>query len=63
MFGTDGARRTLWSTLNGTPGLAWLYSGWSKVLINLGVTQKDLDKFFIGNPSKALQFKEIKNVF
>jgi phosphotriesterase-related protein len=54
MLGTDGARRSLWSSLGGTPGLAWLYSGWSKKLIEIGFTQAQLDKVFIDNPAKAL---------
>jgi 5-phospho-D-xylono-1,4-lactonase len=54
MLGTDGARRSLWSSLGGLPGLAWLYSGWSKKLIELGLTQGQLDKVFIDNPARTL---------
>jgi phosphotriesterase-related protein len=54
MLGTDGARRSLWSSLGGSPGLAWLYRGWSKKLIELGLTQGQLDKVFIDNPARAL---------
>jgi 5-phospho-D-xylono-1,4-lactonase len=54
MLGTDGARRSLWSSLGGSPGLAWLYSGWSKKLIELGLTQGQLDKVFIDNPARVL---------
>jgi phosphotriesterase-related protein len=54
MLGTDGARRSLWSSLGGYPGLAWLYSGWSKKLIELGLTQMQLDKVFIDNPARTL---------
>jgi phosphotriesterase-related protein len=54
MLGTDGARRSLWSSLGGSPGLAWLYSGWSKKLIELGLTQGQLDKVFIDNPARTL---------
>ena len=54
MLGTDGARRSLWSSLGGSPGLAWLFSGWSKKLIEIGFTQAQLDKIFIDNPAKAL---------
>ena len=62
MLGTDGARRTLWKSLGGEPGLAWLYSDWSKVLLGVGLTDDDLKALFILNPAKALAFKEIKNV-
>ncbi len=54
MLGTDGARRSLWSSLGGAPGLAWLYSGWSKKLIKSGLTQGQLDKVFIDNPARTL---------
>lgn len=54
MLGTDGARRSLWSSLGGSPGLAWLYGSWSKKLIEIGFTQAQLDKVFIDNPAKAL---------
>ena len=54
MLGTDGARRSLWSSLGGSPGLAWLYSGWSKKLIEIGLTQGQLDKVFIDNPARTL---------
>ena len=54
MLGTDGARRSLWSSLGGAPGLAWLYSGWSKKLLEIGFTQAQLDTIFIDNPAKAL---------
>jgi len=54
MLGTDGARRSLWSSLAGTPGLAWLYTGWSQTLKRFGLTQEHLDKVFIDNPARIL---------
>jgi phosphotriesterase-related protein len=54
MLGTDGARRSLWSSLGGSPGLAWLYSGWSKKLMEFGLNQAQLDKVFIHNPARTL---------
>ena len=54
MLGTDGARRSLWSSLGGSPGLAWLYSGWSKKLMEFGLTQAQLDTIFIHNPARTL---------
>ncbi len=56
MMGTDGARRTLWSSLGGSPGLAWLYSGWTKKLVEAGLKQSDIEQIFIANPAKALSF-------
>ncbi len=58
MMGTDGARRTLWSSLGGEPGLAWLYSGWTKKLIESGLNHDDLNRIFISNPAKALKFTQ-----
>jgi phosphotriesterase-related protein len=54
MLGTDGARRSLWSSLGGSPGLAWLYSGWSKKLMEFGLNQAQLDTVFIHNPARTL---------
>lgn len=56
MMGTDGARRSLWSSLNGSPGLAWLFSGWSKKLKEFGLSDDDLHQIFVVNPAKALTF-------
>jgi predicted metal-dependent phosphotriesterase family hydrolase len=56
MMGTDGARRTLWSSLGGSPGLAWLYCGWTEKLIEAGLNQNNIDQIFIINPAKALAF-------
>ena len=56
MMGTDGARRTLWSTLGGNPGLSWLYSGWSTKLIESGLNDDDINRIFITNPARALKF-------
>jgi len=56
MMGTDGARRSLWSSLGGNPGLSWLYSGWSKRLIECGLNLDDLNQIFITNPANALKF-------
>jgi predicted metal-dependent phosphotriesterase family hydrolase len=46
----------LWSSLNGSPGLSWLYSGWSKKLKEFGLSDDDLHQIFVVNPTKALTF-------
>ena len=56
MLGTDGARRSLWSSLGGTPGLSWLYSGWTHRLIEQGLTSEDLKQILVTNPARALKF-------
>ena len=54
MLGTDGARRSLWSTLGGSPGLAWLYTGWSTVLSAMGMSPSELHQIFTVNPTRFL---------
>ena len=56
MLGTDGARRSLWSTLGGAPGLAYLYSGFVDVLHRHGLDAATVDKLFVTNPRRFLAF-------
>jgi phosphotriesterase-related protein len=56
MLGTDGARRSLWSSLGGTPGLSWLYTGWGRKLKELGASEDVLSRLFNHNPSDFLAF-------
>ena len=60
MFGSDGARRSLWITLGGTPGLAALYEKWSVTLLELGITRENIETMFISNPAKFLSMKAQK---
>ena len=60
MLGTDGARRTLWTALNGTPGLAWMALSWSTVLNNSGLTTDEISTIFVENPAKALSFSNMQ---
>lgn len=49
LLGTDGARRSLWSTLGGTPGLASLYRSFA------GALEPDVMRgVFIDNPARYL---------
>ena len=57
MLGTDGARRSLWTTLGGAPGLAALYLQWSNKLKSVGVSDDNLQAMFVTNPAKFLSFK------
>lgn len=50
MLGTDGARRSLWSTLGGSPGLAYLYTGLA------GMLDGPSDDYFTVNPQRWLAF-------
>ena len=56
MLGTDGARRTLWSSLGGTPGLAWLASGFREIMEAAGIDEAEQHELFIGNPKRFLAF-------
>jgi predicted metal-dependent phosphotriesterase family hydrolase len=57
MLGTDGARRTLWSALGGTPGLSWLASGFRLAMSEAGVTDDDQRALFVRNPRRFLAFR------
>ncbi len=54
LIGTDGARRSLWSTLGGAPGLAWIHTGFLDLLSRRGLAPGDLDRLFITNPARWL---------
>ena len=54
MFGTDGARRTLWSTLGGGPGLAWMRTGFLEALAMRGVADHQVGIMFETNPQRFL---------
>lgn len=47
MLGTDGARRSLWRTLGGTPGLAWLAE-------HLPLDPTTRHTLFVTNPARVL---------
>jgi phosphotriesterase-related protein len=54
LIGTDGARRSLWSTLDGDPGLAWINTGFRAMLVEAGVDEDSLDMIFRVNPGRWL---------
>jgi phosphotriesterase-related protein len=56
MIGTDGARRSLWSTLGGSPGLAWIMDGFRGLLAEHGVEAPILDRLYRDNPARWLAF-------
>lgn len=58
LIGTDGARRSLWSTLGGTPGLAWIMTGFQDLLIDRGLERQALDRIYRDNPARWLAFSE-----
>lgn len=54
LLGTDGARRSLWRTLGGRPGLAWLAAEFPTVLRARGLPAEALDAIFVHNPARVL---------
>lgn len=54
MLGTDGARRSLWRTLGGAPGLAWLAGGFVDVLSAWGVDELTRRRLLVDNPARLL---------
>jgi len=56
MLGTDGARRSLWTTLGGSPGLAYLRDGFVNVLHSHGIDDATTEKLFVANPARFLSF-------
>lgn len=54
MLGTDGARRSLWSTLGGSPGLAWLHGGFLDLLARQGLSKPQIERLFVDNPARYL---------
>ena len=57
MLGTDGARRSLWTSLGGGPGLAWMRSGFMDSLAMRGVDENSMDVLFKRNPQAFLSLK------
>jgi phosphotriesterase-related protein len=56
LLGTDGARRSLWSVLGGSPGLAALATGLGRRLAaELG--QVVMDRIWVANPAAALELR------
>jgi phosphotriesterase-related protein len=54
LLGTDGARRSLWQCLGGSPGLAWLAAGFPTVLERHGVDADVRRRLFVDNPARVL---------
>lgn len=54
LLGTDGARRSLWRSLGGTPGLAHLATGFRAALRACGVDEATLSALFVANPARLL---------
>ncbi len=51
LLGTDAARRSLWKTLGGSPGLAWLATGFAEILEVLGLDAAIRQQILVTNPA------------
>ena len=56
-LGTDGARRTLWSTFGGAPGLAWMRTGFLDKLRGHGLTDQQIASVWTTNPQRFLSLE------
>lgn len=56
VLGTDGARRSLWHAYGGGPGLAWLASGFVRLLSDAGLGDW-APRFLHDNPVEALGWR------
>jgi phosphotriesterase-related protein len=56
LIGTDAARRSLWSTLGGSPGIAWINGGFVDLMIERGLSRDDVDRILVSNPARWLTF-------
>ncbi|MCB1246970.1 MAG: hypothetical protein KDB69_06885 [Acidimicrobiia bacterium] len=54
MLGTDGARRSLWTSLGGSPGLAWMAGPYRRLLEASGIDETLQEKLFVENPKRVL---------
>lgn len=58
VLGTDGARRDLWTSLGGQPGLAWLAGELPTILLGAGLGQRDLHQILHTNAVRALTWRD-----
>ena len=57
VLGTDGARRSLWTSLGGAPGLAWLAASFPRELLAAGLDPALLPGILGGNAARALAWR------
>jgi len=56
LVGTDGARRSLWRSLGGAPGLDWLIAVGPQMMAEQGLSDADITQVYVENPRSALSF-------
>lgn len=60
LLGTDGARRSLWRSLGGEPGLAWLGREFPGTLTRCGVSAETIEAVFTTNAAVALAMRPVR---
>jgi predicted metal-dependent phosphotriesterase family hydrolase len=59
LLATDGARRDLWTAYGGSPGLAWLATGFRALLTARGLDPAAIDGLYVTNPHQALTMRPV----
>lgn len=57
VLGLDAARRKYWKAYGGAPGMGYLLREFVRELTSGGLSQKDIDRIFVGNPAKCYEFQ------
>lgn len=57
VLGTDGARRSLWTSLGGSPGLAWLAGSFPAQLREVGLSEQQISAVMRDNALRALRWR------
>lgn len=57
VLGTDGARRDLWASYAGKPGLDWLVHTFPEKLREQGLSNELIELIYIDNPARALSLR------
>jgi phosphotriesterase-related protein len=57
VVGTDGARRSLWTSLGGSPGLAWLASSLPSLLARVGLDESSVTAVMRTNAVTAMSWR------
>lgn len=58
VVGTDGARRSLWSSLGGSPGLSWLAESLPAMLGQIGIGSAQIEDLMRNNALHALAWRD-----
>ena len=57
LLGMDAARQGYYSVYGGSPGLAWLLSGFGDLMDEAGIGPADRHRLFVDNPARAFAFR------